>query len=306
MPIHRPCAGLVLRDTANFCAARRCDPWQAIACLEDWHVRRTQTPAVFSPRWRQTYVVRNCTVAAHGVLRNQRRAGNNRDAGLLHRSTTSNRQGMSSQTGAQAAAENSCRRPPQGHPPPQATTTPAGFLARRRQHHYYSSTIPLFYGNRSSTPTGKASASSIEISRGPGTVDRPTPAYTSNHRRGILLAESQNIEVHGNALVDNGTGRRASRHDGLSRGQQPPGQHPDYRQPVQGNGGRSLIGTSLGDWSPQSVADRGRSRIDDNRLRSPAGSPADDMGRCHVERPGAGAIGAGAGRGRRRSRRCRS
>jgi parallel beta-helix repeat protein len=115
----------------------------------------------------------------------------------------------------------------------------------------YSITDSTIYGNRGLNADWEGSGICLEISPGPGVVSG-NDIY-SNTGAGILLAESEHITVDSNTLVDNVKGielRAMSGRDNHQLGniQITRNRFKEWR--------KDAIATSLGDWSPASIAQR--------------------------------------------------
>jgi parallel beta-helix repeat protein len=131
----------------------------------------------------------------------------------------------------------------------------------------YSITDSVFYGNRGLDADWEGIGIFIEISGGPGVIQRNV-CY-SNTGAGILLAESQNIKVDGNVLVDNGNGVELRAMAGRDN-------HNLDHLAIQHNqfkaSRKAAISTSLGDWSADSPAARAID-IDENLYDLQGGKP---------------------------------
>jgi parallel beta-helix repeat protein len=127
----------------------------------------------------------------------------------------------------------------------------------------YSITDSTFYGNRGLSADWEGSGICLEISPGPGVMSNNN--IYSNTGAGIVLAESEHISVESNTLVDNGKGIEL-------RAMSDRGNHHLRFVDISRNRfkewRKQAIATSLGDWSPASVAER-QIRIDQNAYDPP-------------------------------------
>jgi len=116
----------------------------------------------------------------------------------------------------------------------------------------YSITDSTFHGNHGLHADWEGSGICVEISPGPGVVSRNI--IYSNTGAGILLAESEHVDVQGNTLVDNAKGvelRAMSDRDNHRLGS------IDISRNRFKEWRSAAIATSLGDWSAKSAAERG-------------------------------------------------
>jgi parallel beta-helix repeat protein len=126
----------------------------------------------------------------------------------------------------------------------------------------YSITNSIFHGNHGLAADWEGSGICLEISPGPGVVTGNT--IYSNTGAGILLAESEHITVQSNTFVDNTKGvelRAMSNRDNHEL------KFIDITQNRFKEWRSGAIVTSIGDWSPTSVAQR-QIKIDQNTYDS--------------------------------------
>jgi parallel beta-helix repeat protein len=131
----------------------------------------------------------------------------------------------------------------------------------------YSIVDSIFYGNRGLTADWQGSGICLEIDPGPGVVKNNL--IYSNTGAGVMLAESANVVVSGNALVDNTKGielRAMTGREGheLQSLEITRNRFKEWRQ--------AAIETTLGDWANDSAARRGLT-IDHNIYDAPRGRP---------------------------------
>jgi parallel beta-helix repeat protein len=127
----------------------------------------------------------------------------------------------------------------------------------------YSITDSTIYGNHGLNADWEGSGICLEISPGPGVISNNN--IYSNTGAGILIAESEHLMVDSNTLVDNVKGielRAMSGRDNhqLRNLEIVRNRFKEWR--------KEAIATSLGDWSPASVAER-RIKIDQNAYDPP-------------------------------------
>jgi hypothetical protein len=131
----------------------------------------------------------------------------------------------------------------------------------------YSITDSVFYGNRGLDADWEGIGLFIEISPGPGAIQRNV-SY-SNTGAGILLAESQNITVNANTLVDNGSGIELRAMAGRDNHNL---DHIAIRHNQFKASRKAAVSTSLGDWSADSPTARSID-IDENLYDLQGGRP---------------------------------